>query len=496
MRHGVFARLSLMLGTLLCLAVAAMGYLLMREAEQRFDQSLLRQTKALVHSLAEGSLDALVTRDYELLERWVAAVVPSERYAFASLARADGLILSHSDPVQVGRQGTPAGPIDSFTVRAGEYARRPVLEVIYPARVRDKLLANATVAYFTDTKLLDLGTALDRIGAIVLGFLAALVLGTMLVLRRELHPLRQLTLSISGASFSAPAELGSPLLGRADEIGALARAFGQLQARLTAAYGELLHEEQRLKAAVEQRTQELQIANQELEAFSYSVSHDLRAPLRAIHGFSAALAEDCGEQINEQCTGHLRRIQSACEKMGHLIDDLLQLSRITRTKLNVAPVDICALARQVIDGLRSGDIERSVDVVIAPTCQVQGDARLLAITLENLLGNAWKFTRDQPQARIEFGQKEIGNETVNFVRDNGAGFNIAYADKLFKAFQRLHTDQQFEGTGIGLSIVQRIVQRHGGRIWAEAEEGKGATFYFTLTGADLAQKTAVVVSHL
>lgn len=240
----------------------------------------------------------------------------------------------------------------------------------------------------------------------------------------------------------------------------------------------------RLNAELEQRvitrTAQLAAVNQELEAFSYSVSHDLRASLRALHGFSAALAEDCGTQLDSVCGGYVNRIQGASKKMGQLIDDMLQLSRITRADLNAVSLDLCVLAREVIDELRRREPERHVEIVIAPACPARGDPRLLAIALENLLGNAWKFTRLQPRPRIEFAMLTEQGETVYFVRDNGVGFDMAYADKLFKAFQRLHSGQEFEGTGIGLSIVKRIINRHGGRVWAQANTGQGATFYFTL----------------
>lgn len=256
------------------------------------------------------------------------------------------------------------------------------------------------------------------------------------------------------------------------------------------AEAEILRLNAELEQRVQQRTAELATLNKELEAFSYSVSHDLRAPLRAMHGFSAALAEDCGGQLDESCHSYVDRIQKASEKMSRLIDDMLQLSRITRAELSLGPVDLCALVRQVAEGLRQRDPGRSIELLIPDICPAWGDARLLSIALENLFSNAWKFTRHQPQPRIEFGVLRQNGETVYFVRDNGAGFDMAYADKLFKAFQRLHTDQQFEGTGIGLSIVQRVIHRHGGHVWAQAEQGKGATFYFTLANGGHENETA------
>lgn len=246
---------------------------------------------------------------------------------------------------------------------------------------------------------------------------------------------------------------------------------------------ELRRHREHLEELVTARTVQLAAANKELESFSYSVSHDLRAPLRAIQGFSAAVIEDCSAQIDPRCASYLARIQSATEKMSHLIDDLLQLSRITRAEMQRTSVDLCVLAHPLVDSLQQRDPQRRVEFVCPAALPVSGDARLLTIALDNLLENAWKFTRNRSTARIELGQQDLNSEHVYYVRDNGAGFDMNYADKLFNAFQRLHTDQQFEGTGVGLSIVQRIIHRHGGRIWAQAQQDLGATFYFTLPSA-------------
>ncbi|MCY1017825.1 sensor histidine kinase [Pyxidicoccus sp. MSG2] len=238
--------------------------------------------------------------------------------------------------------------------------------------------------------------------------------------------------------------------------------------------------EARLEQRVAQRTQELTAANRELESFSYSVSHDLRAPLRAVDGFSQALLEDEGERISEEGHEHLRRLRAAASRMGQLIDDLLRLSRLSRAELRQEPVDLSALARDVAEGLKRGEPGRDTTFDIAPGLATRGDARLLRVVLENLLGNAWKFTSQRSGARIELFAESRDGHPRYCVRDNGVGFDMAYASKLFSPFQRLHRPTEFPGTGIGLATVQRIIHRHGGDITAEAVPDGGATFRFTL----------------
>ena len=235
-----------------------------------------------------------------------------------------------------------------------------------------------------------------------------------------------------------------------------------------------------LEGRVRWRTAQLEAFNNELEAFSYSVSHDLRAPLRAIDGFSQILLEDYEDKLDEEGRLYLRRTKNASQRMGHLIDDLLNLSRMTRSEMRRESVDLSALVEGVVEDLRGTSPEHEVDVIVEEGLVVNGDESLLRVALENLLGNAWKFTRDRARPRIEFGTLEHEDTPAYFVRDNGVGFDMAYADKLFGAFQRLHSTGEFEGTGIGLATVQRIIHRHGGRVWAEGNIGSGATFYFTL----------------
>jgi PAS domain S-box-containing protein len=228
---------------------------------------------------------------------------------------------------------------------------------------------------------------------------------------------------------------------------------------------------------------DLSAANRELEAFSYSVSHDLRAPLRSIDGFSQALLEDYSEKLDDQGKKHLERVRAATQRMGALIDDLLNLSRMTRASMHLENVNVSAVAAEVIEGLQKTQSDRRVELRIEDGLQASADPHLLRIVLDNLLGNAWKFTSKRASALIEFGKTSANGNSAFYVRDDGAGFDPAYADRLFGAFQRLHASSEFPGTGVGLATVQRIVHRHGGRIWAESSIGHGATFYFTLANA-------------
>jgi light-regulated signal transduction histidine kinase (bacteriophytochrome) len=234
-----------------------------------------------------------------------------------------------------------------------------------------------------------------------------------------------------------------------------------------------------LEQRVQERTLELQAANSELEAFAYSVSHDLRSPLRSINGYSRLLLDDLSDKLNDDGKHYLNSIRTATQRMGQLIEDLLILSRVTRTEMERKNVNLSILAEEILKTMQDEAPERQVNVHIHPDLGVYGDRNLLQVMLENLLENAWKFSRKSAQARIEFGIDQQDGERVYYVRDNGAGFDPRYADKLFGAFERLHGADEFEGTGIGLATVERIIQRHGGRIWASAEIGQGATFYFT-----------------
>ncbi|MBI4667382.1 MAG: HAMP domain-containing protein [Nitrospinae bacterium] len=288
-----------------------------------------------------------------------------------------------------------------------------------------------------------------------------------------------------------------------DEIGQLALAFDEMAETLEKKAVELeksrveVHRaKEELERRVAERTVQLEEANKELEAFSYSVSHDLRAPLRTVDGFSLALYEDYQGKLDDAARDYLGRIRSGARRMGELIDDMLKLSRISRTQAKTGLVDLSRLALSIVENLRIANPDREVEFDVQAGMKAEGDEDLLRIALENLLGNSWKFTSNVPQARVEF-KARLGEkgERLYYVRDNGAGFDMKYASRLFGVFQRLHDASEFQGTGVGLATVQRIIHKHGGRISAESEPGKGAVFYFTLRKPGEAE-TDVIENHI
>jgi signal transduction histidine kinase len=356
-----------------------------------------------------------------------------------------------------------------------------------------------TAAVFADAQRL-LARALLLMALVTAAAAAVIWVGSNDLLLRPAATLMRATRRLGQGDLSARTDLPHT----SDEFGQIAHSFDGMASALQARESEAARAEEeihRLNADLErkvtERTAELAAANQELEAFSYSVSHDLRAPLRAIDGFSQAVIEDYADKLGDQGRDYLNRVRAATQHMGHLIDDLIKLARVARAEMKRETVDLSALAGSVLVDLQTSEPTRKVDSHIEPGLVAAGDARLLRVALDNLLGNAWKFTGKKARARIEFGVLQqaspgmdevdrLGNklpktgEQVFFVRDNGVGFDMTYAGKLFSAFQRLHNVSEFPGTGIGLATVRRIVHRHGGRVWAEGVAGKGATFYFSL----------------
>lgn len=280
-----------------------------------------------------------------------------------------------------------------------------------------------------------------------------------------------------GSSF--PVEIWShPMYRDGQLIGAVV-TFVDISARKQVE-AELKRSNEELERRVAERTAELKTSNEDLETFAYSVSHDLRAPLRAIDGFCRLLEMDHSERLDGEATRYLSQVRRASQRMSRLIEDLLQMSSAARVSLTIMSVDLSAVARNIISQLQVADKDRQVSVVIEEGLRARCDPQLVTLLLENLLGNAWKFTRRTPDARIRFGSEVVLGETVFYVRDNGAGFDMEFAHKLFAPFQRLHSPDEFEGTGIGLASVARVASRHKGRAWGEGKPGEGAVFYFTL----------------
>lgn len=297
---------------------------------------------------------------------------------------------------------------------------------------------------------------------------AAIIVGMSWFLRRDvlapIAELQQAARQVAAGNWDYVLDIRGD-----DEIGELAKNFDAMTKALRKSFTQ-----------IERSNQELAALNAELEAFSYSVSHDLRGPLRSMDGFSLALIEDYGDKLDEEGKDALERIRAASQRMGYLIDDLLRLSHVTRAELHVTRVDLSAIAREIADAMDREQPDRSVQWVIEAGLSVRADPALTRIAIQNLLQNAWKFTGRTDRPVIRVGALERDAKTVYFVADNGVGFDMAYADRLFGAFQRLHHADDFPGTGIGLAIVQRIIRRHDGKIWAEAKEGEGATFFFTV----------------
>ena len=309
---------------------------------------------------------------------------------------------------------------------------------------------------------------------------------TWWMLKRQLAPVFTTIKSLTSLSDSDQYPQALPITSQ-DEIGELIGSFNHLLGILGQREGALKDSEAEIRILnddldqrISERTAQLEIAYKEMEQFAYSVSHDLRAPLRSIDGFSLALLEDYEDILDEGGKNYLRRVRSATQKMAQLIDDILKLSRITRCELTLETVNLTKMAEIIADELHSAEPERMVKFVIAKGLKTSGDSALLKVVLNNLLGNAWKFTGSHAEARIEFGSAKVDGKTAFFIRDDGAGFDAKYADKLFVTFQRLHSEQEFSGTGIGLSLVQLIIHRHGGTVWGEGAVEHGATFWFTI----------------
>ena len=429
--------------------------------------------------IASNTTSALVFDDVGAAETTLAALKNSPRIIYAGIYTPDGhLFADYRRDADLREQPLPSLPAGRTQIH---WFGDP-----QAISVNSITLDGKTVGFVSLRS--DLQSMTDRLKsfAVIAATILLLCVATVLLLSRTAqqvitHPIVQLAETVRIVSREKNYSIRAvPTTGGEDELSILVNAFnemlGEIQRRDTA----LLQAHDELEQKVLERTAQLATANKELEAFSYSVSHDLRAPLRSIDGFSLALLEDCSDVLDSIGQQHLQRIRAATQRMSTLIDELLNLARVARSEIRWGKVDLSALSRSIAEELKTAEPERNVSFSITNGAVVKGDPELLRVAMENMINNAWKYTSAHSTARIEFGWSRRNGQTIYFVRDDGAGFDPRYANRLFGAFQRLHSAQEFSGTGIGLATVQRIIHRHGGEIWAEGEVEKGATFYFSL----------------
>lgn len=460
-----------------------------------FRQATLTQLAALARVIAANSTASLAFRNRADATEILSALRAEPQVVAAALYDQTGRLFARY-PANVADTALPVAPSpDGYRFEFGH--------AVGFARVAQQADTRLGTLYVVS----DLAAVRDTIrlaGAIAIAILVLSLVAAYLMSRSLQgtisQPILVLAETARAVSDRQDYAVRAPV-SRAGELGVLTDAFNHMLGRIETQNHELQTSEENLRryaaeleqrvaertATLEERNEglrrnaaELLAANQELDAFAYSVSHDLRAPLRSIDGFSQILLEDYAERLDETGQDFLRRVRHATQRMGALIDDLLSLARVTRAEFRTEVVDLSGLVGAIIADLQRATPERQVEVAITARLEARGDARLLRVALENLLRNSWKYTAKQERPRIEFGSTEMDGAGVFLIRDNGAGFDMKYADKLFGVFQRLHSADEFEGTGVGLATVRRIITRHGGRIWAEGTVGQGATFYFTL----------------
>ncbi len=460
-----------------------------------FRQTTLHNLSTLGRVVAANITPALAFANQADARGVLAALSADPHVVAAGLYDRDGRLFSRYPADSASATLPLAPPRDGYRFEGGYViGLEPVAEVGSP-RLGTLYLKSDMEAVSRTLRL----SAAIAAGVMAMSLLAAYVLAALLQGRIS-QPILALAETARVVSTRQDYSVRAAKLS-GDELGALTDAFNQMLGRiedqasaLRASKEELQRYATGLEQRVEERTHELQesneamqrnaaqllAANRELDAFAYSVSHDLRAPLRSIDGFSQVVLQDYAERLDDAGRDALQRVRAATQRMGTLIDDLLKLARITRAEMRREPVDLSGIAQDIVAELQRTTPERQVEFAITPGLKAQGDSRLLRVVLENLLRNSWKYTTKQRQPRVEFGAVDVNGGRAFMVRDNGAGFDMKYADKLFGVFQRLHSAAEFEGTGVGLATVMRIITRHGGRIWAEGAVDQGATFYFTL----------------
>lgn len=469
--------------TFMNMLVSAAALLLACASFFAYDQITFRQS--LVHSISvqaqivgSNSVSALLFNDPQSASSTLSALKNSPNIESAGILTLDRRpFATYTRLGEVAIQSIPVLPANENEVY--------LVGSKHLVLARSILLEGKPVGYvYIRSDLTEIGRRLKRYAAIVfvvlLISLGAALIVSSLFKKSVALPIVQLAELARKVSEEKNYSVRANPSREHDEVALLVDAFNDMLAQIQLRDNELLQARNDLENRVTERTRELLVANRELEAFSYSVSHDLRGPVDAINGFTYVLRKEYGDKFDSKATELIEHIKASGKRMMQLIDDLLNLSRVSSRAMERKPVDLGAMARSIGEELRQSHPERNVEFVIADVKNVEGDPRLLTIVMENLLRNSWKYTSLHPKARIEFGSKEQDGKTIYYVRDDGAGFDSRAAERLFQPFQRLHPAAQFPGNGIGLATVQRIIRRHGGEVWAEGEVDKGATFYFCL----------------
>ncbi len=478
MKATLAQRLILGTGAILLLALLALSLFIIHQTRAQMEALAGERREALVSLLARSSLDGLAARDFELLDGLVRAMAQNREIAWIVIADRHGKVLASTRPDWIGKSFHDIDKPD----------RNGIAQLLQREAIIDGIPLGTVWVAFHDAPDPFSGRLPLVIGGAALLALLFLIVSISLLVRHLTHPLERLSQALSSVHLDALPEKGEieRLATHASlEVATLAQEAEELISRLREARAAIAAEEERLQQAVEHRTAELRAINEELESFSYSVSHDLRAPLRAIDGFSRALEEDYGDRMDEEARDYLARIRHASQRMGGLIDSLLRLSRLSRSEMQLQKVDLSAMATAILQRLQREHPAREVEWQVQEGLKCQCDPELIQVALENLLRNAWKYTRDWQPARIEISGRRRNGMIEICIRDNGVGFDMRHAARLFGAFQRLHGNE-FEGSGIGLATVQRIAHRHRGSVRAEGKPGQGATFCLALPEAETA----------
>jgi signal transduction histidine kinase len=467
--------------TAAALIVASVGFLAYDQANARNELVTSLSTQAQI--IAANSTSALDFNDPQSARTTLAALAASKNIEGAGLLTPDGRLFAEYW----------RNPSVRVNVLPRLRPDQPETDLFFPSHltvIRNIDFAGRRLgAIYIRSDLASLSERRNHflriLGVVLLACMIAALLVSAIFRRAVAGPITDLANTARTVSREKNYSLRAKPIAARDELSTLITAFNEMLSQIQERDAALLAARTGLEQRVQERTQQLVAANRDLESFSYSVSHDLRGPLEIVNGMSFIISRQYGRDLSPGLKDCLDRIEDASRRMAQLIDDMLNLARVTKTEMHRERVDLSAMVRQIAGELTQREPDRAVEFVIANGAEVQGDAHLMRVAMDNLIGNAWKYSSKQNPSRIEFGVRTVANGKVFFVKDNGAGFDSQSTKRLFQPFQRLHPISEFPGTGVGLATVQRILQKHGGKIWAEGAVGAGATFSFTLPNHDL-----------